>query len=246
MIVLFTEKAASHLRTLSMAVLTAGRAHSEFFLFLTNSSAASEILSRCSFLQEAFSACSNDTDCLPWWWNTYVHIFVYIHKYVHHLVLCQPRMKLYIYMSMYTWPFYQVAPTQWERQKRIPAPWKAVCVIKSSREGFLEEEHLDRLSEAAEEFVKKRKNSKCALPAVGIAILRVRRWEAAFCDGHDFEQAPAEGGGQGGLVCCNPWGLNMTEWLNNKSNIGVCCFIYMLRGHCNKYIVYTLSIYILY
>ena len=35
--------------------------------------------------------------------------------------------------------------------------------------------------------------------------------------GHEFEQAPGVGDGQGGLVCCSPWGhkqLDMTEWLN--------------------------------
>ena len=46
-----------------MAVPTAGKSHSEFFLSLTISSAASKILSRCSFLLEGFSACSNDTNC---------------------------------------------------------------------------------------------------------------------------------------------------------------------------------------
>ena len=25
-------------------------------------------------------------------------------------------------------------------------------------------------------------------------------------DGHEFEQAPAAGDGQGSLVCCSPWG----------------------------------------
>ena len=25
-------------------------------------------------------------------------------------------------------------------------------------------------------------------------------------DGHDFEQAPGDGEGQGGLACCSPWG----------------------------------------
>ena len=25
-------------------------------------------------------------------------------------------------------------------------------------------------------------------------------------DGHEFEQAPGVGIGQGGLVCCSPWG----------------------------------------
>ena len=38
-------------------------------------------------------------------------------------------------------------------------------------------------------------------------------------DGHEHEQAPEVGDGQGGLVCCSPWGykeLDMTEGLNNN------------------------------
>ena len=38
--------------------------------------------------------------------------------------------------------------------------------------------------------------------------------------GHEFEQAPGDGDGQGGLACCSPWGhkvLDMTEQLNNNS-----------------------------
>ena len=36
-------------------------------------------------------------------------------------------------------------------------------------------------------------------------------------NGHESEQAPGVADGQGGLVCCSPWGrkeLDMTEWLN--------------------------------
>ena len=36
-------------------------------------------------------------------------------------------------------------------------------------------------------------------------------------DGHEFEQVPGVGDGQGSLVCCSPWGRkesDMTEWLN--------------------------------
>ena len=36
-------------------------------------------------------------------------------------------------------------------------------------------------------------------------------------DGHEFEQAPGVGDGQGGLVCCDSWGLkelDSTEQLN--------------------------------
>ena len=37
-----------------------------------------------------------------------------------------------------------------------------------------------------------------------------------WLDGHEFEQAPGVGDGQGGLVCCSPWDhkeLDMSVWL---------------------------------
>ena len=40
-----------------------------------------------------------------------------------------------------------------------------------------------------------------------------------WLNGHEFEQAPGVGEGQGSLVCCSLWGqkeLDTTEWLNNK------------------------------
>ena len=39
--------------------------------------------------------------------------------------------------------------------------------------------------------------------------------------GHEFEQTPGDGKGQGGLACCSSWGhkkLNMTERLNSNNN----------------------------
>ena len=39
-------------------------------------------------------------------------------------------------------------------------------------------------------------------------------------NGHEFEPTPGDGGRQGSLACCSPWGckeLNVTEQLNNKS-----------------------------
>ena len=38
-----------------------------------------------------------------------------------------------------------------------------------------------------------------------------------WVDGHEFEQAPRVGDGQGGLACYNPWGCkesDMAKWLN--------------------------------
>ena len=43
-----------------------------------------------------------------------------------------------------------------------------------------------------------------------------------YSNGHEFEQASRVADGQGGLVCCSPWGhqeLDMTEWLNNNTVI---------------------------
>ena len=46
------------------------------------------------------------------------------------------------------------------------------------------------------------------------------RWLDGITDyGHEFEQALGVGDGQGGLVCCSPWGckeLDTTEQLNNN------------------------------
>ena len=41
-----------------------------------------------------------------------------------------------------------------------------------------------------------------------------------WLNGHEFEQAPGVGEGQGSLVCCSPWGhkeLDTTEQLNSNS-----------------------------
>ena len=43
------------------------------------------------------------------------------------------------------------------------------------------------------------------------------RWLGDITDGHEFEQAPRDGEGQGNPACCSPWGLkesDMTERLN--------------------------------
>ena len=43
-------------------------------------------------------------------------------------------------------------------------------------------------------------------------------------DGHEFEQAPGVGEGQGGPVCCSPWGRkesDITEPLNNREQLNM-------------------------
>ena len=38
-------------------------------------------------------------------------------------------------------------------------------------------------------------------------------------NGHEFEQAPGHGKGQGSLACCSPWGLKESDRLNNNSTM---------------------------
>ena len=48
--------------------------------------------------------------------------------------------------------------------------------------------------------------------------------------GHEFEQAPGVGDGQGNLVCCSPWSrkeLDTTEWLDWTDNDSIEYFAYI-------------------
>ena len=48
------------------------------------------------------------------------------------------------------------------------------------------------------------------------------RWLNGITNGHEFEQAPGDGEGQGGLAYCSPWGRkeqNITERLNSNSSL---------------------------
>ena len=58
-------------------------------------------------------------------------------------------------------------------------------------------------------------------------------------NGHEFEQAPGDGEGQGSLECCSPWGykeLDMTEQLNNN-NVHQSIFTESLLGvrQCSRH-----------
>ena len=61
------------------------------------------------------------------------------------------------------------------------------------------------------------------------------RWWHHRLNGHEFEEAPGVGDGQGGLACCSQWGrkdLDMAEWLNwtGLSHVSNCDF-YKGRPH---------------
>ena len=48
-------------------------------------------------------------------------------------------------------------------------------------------------------------------------------WHHRF-DGHEFEQALGDSGGQGSLACCSPWGCkesDTTQELNNNERMNV-------------------------
>ena len=53
-----------------------------------------------------------------------------------------------------------------------------------------------------------------------------------WLNGHEFEQAPRVGDGQGSLVCCSPWShkeSDTTEWLNwnDASELCICLEIFL-------------------
>ena len=50
-------------------------------------------------------------------------------------------------------------------------------------------------------------------------------WMAYRLNGHEFEQTPGDGEGQGNLACYSPWGCkesDITGWLSNKGSGGRC------------------------
>ena len=69
-------------------------------------------------------------------------------------------------------------------------------------------------------------------------------------DGHEFEQAPGVGDGQGSLACCSPWGrkeLDMTEQLNNQemrhhSRLLVFRILSHSRGDMTQWVKYILNV----
>ena len=53
-----------------------------------------------------------------------------------------------------------------------------------------------------------------------------------WLNGHEFEQAPGVGDGQGSLACCSPWGfkeLDMTKWMN-WTDLLILCTIWVKQG----------------
>ena len=59
-----------------------------------------------------------------------------------------------------------------------------------------------------------------------------RRRGRQRCNGHELGQTLEDGEGQGGLVCCSPWGYkesDMTGQLNNNNIVYLCLSIFILQ-----------------
>ena len=44
------------------------------------------------------------------------------------------------------------------------------------------------------------------------------RWLDGITDSMEFEQAPGTGDGQGGLMCCSPWGHKKSDMTVTERN----------------------------
>ena len=49
-----------------------------------------------------------------------------------------------------------------------------------------------------------------------------------WLDGHEFEQAPGVGDGQGSLACCGPWGHRVRpDWMTELTGTVTCSYVYL-------------------
>ena len=56
-------------------------------------------------------------------------------------------------------------------------------------------------------------------------------------NGHESEQTPGDGEGQGGLACCSPWGhkeSDVTERLNNNKQVLLSRALAMKAGNTGQ------------
>ena len=70
-----------------------------------------------------------------------------------------------------------------------------------------------------------------------------------WLNGHEFEQAPGVGDGQGGLACCSPWGhkeSDTTERLNWTELLWTCTqwFLKIIRSMYSLKESFSLTVFI--
>ena len=58
-----------------------------------------------------------------------------------------------------------------------------------------------------------------------------------WLDGHEFEQAPGVGDGQGSLACCNPWGYRIRHDWATELNCQACVLVVSYNPHYNPLII---------
>ena len=61
-------------------------------------------------------------------------------------------------------------------------------------------------------------------------------WHHRF-NGHEFEQTPGYSEGQGGLVCCSPWGCGVGEDSTAEQQQALGFTFLLVRSSCDKFIL---------
>ena len=115
----------------------------------------------------------------------------------------------------------------WRRLLRVP--WTARRSNQSILQEISPDYSLERLMLKLQYFghlMWRADSLEKTLMLGNIEGRRRRGWQRTMFEwhhqlnGHEFEQALGDGEGQGGLVCCSPWGLresDMTEQLKNNN-----------------------------
>ena len=121
----------------------------------------------------------------------------------------------------------------WRRLLRVPwtARRSSQSILKEinseySLEGLrlkLKLQYFHHLMQRVDSFRKDPDAGKDWRQEKGMTENEMVGWHCRL-NGHEFEQAPGDGEGQGSLVCCSPWGhreSDTTEWLNNNKPIEI-------------------------
>ena len=128
---------------------------------------------------------------------------------------------VWIYFSLWRWLECGLLRVPWTARRSNQSILKEINA-EYSLEGpmlKLKLQYLSHLMQRADSLEKTLMLGKTEGRRRGAIEDKMVRWHRQL-NGHEFEQAPGDGEGQGSLACCSPWGhqkSDMTEQLNNTT-----------------------------
>ena len=103
------------------------------------------------------------------------------------------------------------------RYRKISFILQVVLIFQASTHFFLYATRLEPICQPIGELIT---SHVANLLRVSLVCLQIEKMASQF-NGHELGQTLGDDEGQGGLVCCSPWGrkgLDTTWWLNSNNN----------------------------